>query len=116
MAEIAVVLGIDQTVEGALTLPVAYLSKQVALHKRRERHHAQIPATTNWLLYQVNRGEKAKSLDLEDFLPWQEEQQKGSFVRGLLTTAELMQIERLLESDLVSGIAEVTLRIELGLI
>jgi hypothetical protein len=111
-----VLLGLCQSIEEALVYPITQLSKAVALHKRKERHRAQIPATNNWLLYQVNRGEKAKSLDLEDFLPWQEQRVKGSYIRGLLTTAEMIQIERLLDSDLVTSVAETCLRLELGLI
>jgi hypothetical protein len=113
LAEVAFVLGVAETVDAALAMPIHVLVERSVAAKKKERHQASIAATTNLLLYSANRGEKGKRLKLEDFLPWQEETPFSPF-RGLMSASELMDWEEILDSPIIGGVKELEIRLLLG--
>jgi len=114
--ETAFVLQVANTLEEIYILPLHVLTERVSLLKKRERHQAQQTAMISLLTYSANRGEKGKKLTIEHFLPWRDEAKTRGPIQGLFSASELMELESLLDSKLISGIVEVELRYALGFI
>jgi hypothetical protein len=112
----AFVLEVADTLEELYAMPLHVLTERVSKLKMRERHQAQGVAMLSLLQYSANRGEKGKKLTIEHFLPWSDETKTGGALQGQFSASELVAIESLLDSKLISGVVNVEIRYALGMI